>query len=180
MSTTHAVLGLLSAGGVRHGYELKREHDRRMPGVRPLPFSQLYATLARLLRDGTIAEAAHERAGGPDRVAYRLTEAGRVELAGWLEQVVEPAPFVSAALFTKVFVALLAGPDEGLARRYLAAQRACHLDRMRVLTRAKTDPDAGATQAASLDYLIIHLDGDLRWMANTLKRIEQIRAEVHA
>ncbi|RIV37428.1 PadR family transcriptional regulator [Micromonospora radicis] len=67
----------------------------RLFGVRPLAFGQMYTTLARMLRDGYIAEAAHERAGGSDRVAYRLTRHGRIELDGWLSQAVPPAVHVS-------------------------------------------------------------------------------------
>lgn len=179
MSTSHALLGLLAAGGTRHGYELKREYDRRLAGVRPLAFGQLYTTLARLLRDGRIVEAAHERAGGPDRVAYQLTPAGRTELDAWLDQVEEPSPYISAQIFLRVTVALLACPDERTARQYLAAQRERHLAEMRSLTRIKTDPDASMAQVVAADYLLNHLDADLRWIDTTLTRVGRLRAEVH-
>ncbi|MFG2062150.1 PadR family transcriptional regulator [Micromonospora sp. NPDC048871] len=180
MSTTHVLLGVLAAQGASHGYELKREHDRRLFGVRPLAFGQLYSTLARMLRDGHIAEAAHERAGGPDRVAYRLTPQGRTALDGWLSQVVPPAVHISAELFVKVIVALLATPDEGTARSFLAAQRAAHLARMRELTAVKTGGEASVTELVAADYLLNHLDADLRWMATTMDRISQLRAEVRS
>lgn len=179
MSTSHALLGILAARGSGHGYELKREYDRRLPGVRPLAFGQLYTTLSRLVRDGHIAEAAHEQAGGPERVAYRLTDTGSAELRAWLGQVVQPASHVSAELFLKVMVALLVSPDESTARGYLAAQRARHLEQMRELTRVKTGGEASLAQAAAADYLLNHLDADLRWMATTLSRISQLRTEVH-
>jgi DNA-binding PadR family transcriptional regulator len=180
MSTSHALLGLLAVGGTRHGYELKREHERRLAGVRPLAFGQMYTTLARLLRDGRIVEAAHERAGGPDRVAYQLTPAGRCELDGWLDQLEEPSPYITAQLFLRVAVALLVSPDEETARRCLAAQRERHLAEMRSLTRIKTDRAASVTQVVAADFLLNHLDADLRWIATTLQRVGQLRAEVHA
>lgn len=133
-----------------------------------------------MLRDGHIAEAAHERAGGPDRVAYRLTPQGRTELDGWLSQVMPPAVHISAELFVKVIVALLATPDEGTARSFLAAQRAAHLARMRELTAVKTGGQASVTELAAADYLLNHLDADLRWMATTMDRISQLRAEVRS
>src|SRR5215472_9707559 len=98
MSTTHALLGILASQGIRHGYELKREHDRRLLGAKPLAFGQMYTTLGRMLRDGYIAEAAHQRVGGPDRVAYGLTADGRVELDSWLSQAIPPATHISAQL----------------------------------------------------------------------------------
>jgi DNA-binding PadR family transcriptional regulator len=180
MSTSHALLGLLAASGTRHGYELKREYDRRLVSVRPLAFGQMYTTLARLLHDGRIAEVAHERAGGPDRVAYALTPAGRAELDAWLDQVEEPSPHISARIFIRVAIALLACPDERTARRCLTAQRERHLAEMRSLTRIKTDRAASVTQVVAADYLLNHLDADLRWIDTTLTRVAQLRAEVHA
>ena len=76
MSTGYVLLGLLTQGP-RHGYELKRGHDAQLPGARPLAFGQVYATLGRLERDGLVATAGTDREGGPDRVAYRITDAGR-------------------------------------------------------------------------------------------------------
>ncbi len=180
MSTTHALLGVLAARGISHGYELKREHDRRLLGVKPLAFGQMYTTLARMLRDGYIAEAEHQRVGGPDRVAYRLTPGGHTELVNWLSQAVPPAAYVSAQLFVKVIVALIATPDEATARSFLATQRAAHLERMRELTKTKTAGGASVTELAVADYLLNHLDADLRWMATTLDRISQLRSEVAA
>lgn len=180
MPTSHALLGVLASQGERHGYELKREYDQRLPGVRPLAFGQLYTTLARLVRTGLIAEAGHQRAGGPERVAYRLTDEGRDELNTWLRQVVEPSPHVSSELFLKVIVALLATSDESVARAYLDAQRAKHLEHMRVLTEVKTAGRASIAEVTAADYLLTHLDADVRWMATTLTRIAQIRMEVIA
>jgi DNA-binding PadR family transcriptional regulator len=180
MSTSHALLGLLAAADTRHGYELKRDYDRRLPGVRPLAFGQMYTTLARMLRDGYIAEAAHQRMGGPDRVAFRLTDRGRSELDAWLDQVVQPKPQISAELFIKVVIALLARPDESAARSLLAAQRACHLAEMRKLTKIKATPGTSVSELAAADYLLNHLDADLRWMATTLERVAALRAEVLA
>ncbi|GAA3296852.1 PadR family transcriptional regulator [Dactylosporangium vinaceum] len=180
MSTLHALLGLLASQGSRHGYELKREYDRRLPGVRPLAFGQMYTTLARMQRDGYIAEAEHERAGGPDRVAFRLTDEGRSELDAWLRTVVPPSTQIAAELFVKVIVALLAAPDETTARSLLAAQRAVHLARMRELTAVKTTAGTSVSDLAAADYLLNHLDADLRWMATTLDRVTALRAEVMA
>jgi DNA-binding PadR family transcriptional regulator len=177
VSTTHVLLGLL-AGGARHGYELKRDHDHRLPRARALAFGQVYATLNRMLRDGLVAAAA-EQARGPERTAYTLTPYGRQELDRWIATVEDPAPYVSAALFTKVMVAVLAA-DEDAARRYLTAQRAAHTARLRELTSAKTDPSAGVGDIVAADFAIGHLDADLRWMATTLARVGELRREAQA
>jgi hypothetical protein len=49
---------------------------------------------------------------------------------------------------------------------------------MRVLTKAKSDAEARLSEVAAADFLIAHLDADLRWMGATMQRIGQIRAEV--
>jgi DNA-binding PadR family transcriptional regulator len=177
MSTSHVLLGLLTPGAL-HGYELKRAHDQRLPGFRPLALGQVYATLNRLVRDGLITEAAQERAGGPDRTIFAVTEQGRSALSEWLAAVEPPAPYLTGTLLAKVVVALLVA-DEPTARAHLAAQRAAHLARMRELTAAKTASDAGVADVLAADLAIAHLDADLRWMDLAAARVTELRREVH-
>ncbi|MFB9178372.1 PadR family transcriptional regulator [Dactylosporangium sucinum] len=169
MSAPFVLLGLL-AGGPRHGYDLKHAYDRTLPRAKPLGFGQVYATLGRLERDGLVSQSGQEREGGPDRTTFALTEDGRRKLAGWLAAVEEPAPHVASALLAKVVVALLAaGPEQALA--YLAAQRRAHVDRLRELTRAKSQPGATVGDVIAADYAITHLDADLTWLAATIERV---------
>ncbi len=169
MSTGHVLMGLLAAGG-RHGYDLKKAHDERFVGARPLAFGQVYATLERLQKKGFIEAVEIERVDGPDRTVYRLTDAGRADLAAWVGDVEPPAPFVANPFATKATIALLVG-DADLASRYLRKQRAAHLDRMREYTRVKTDPSTPMSEVLAADYAIAHLDADLRWLETALDRI---------
>lgn len=178
MSTQHVLLGLL-AGGPRHGYELKRAHDERLPRARPLAFGQVYATLARLHRDGLVAPAGPTRDGGPDRTAYALTDDGRAALDAWLATVEPPMPYVASTLFAKVVVALLVA-DADQARAYLIAQRRAHTERLRELTAVKTAPDAHLDEVVAADFAIAHLDADLRWLHTTLDRVADWHREVHS
>ncbi|KUL38990.1 PadR family transcriptional regulator [Actinoplanes awajinensis] len=178
MSTAHVLLGLL-AGGPRHGYDLKRAHDDRLPQAKPLAYGQVYSTLGRLERDGLVEQAGQDQESGPERTSYELTARGRERLAAWLTEVEAPAPHLSSALFSKVVVALLAaGVDQ--ARTYLTAQRAAHMDRMRELTKAKIVPGAGVGDVLAADYAIGHLDADLRWLETTLARVAELEKEVKA
>ena len=176
MSTAHVLLGLL-AGGPRHGYDLKRAHDDRLPRAKPLAYGQVYATLGRLERDGLVSEAGQDREGGPDRTSYEITDDGRQHLDTWLSAVEPPAPYVTSELFSKVVVALLAA-DAGRARDYLVAQRAAHMSRMRELTTAKTEPGASVGDVVAADYAIGHLEADLRWLQTTLTRVADLQKEV--
>lgn len=178
VSTAHVLLGLLSRGS-RHGYDLKREHDVRLPRARPLAFGQVYATLGRLVRDGLIVEASQDKDGGPERTSFELTERGKAELDAWLGRAEEPSPYVQSTLFAKVVVALVAADDASTARRYLSTQRAAHLARMRELTTAKSDDQTLVADVVGADYGLAHLDADLRWMQTTLERVDRLRAEVH-
>ncbi|NYG54258.1 PadR family transcriptional regulator [Nocardioides perillae] len=169
MSLGRVLLGVL-VDGPAHGYDLKRAHDERFPAARPLAFGQVYATLARLERDGLVEVAGTEQAGGPERTTYAVTEAGRAALADWLREPETPGPYAADALVRKTVTALHAGGD---ALAFLDRQRAVHLDAMRSLTRARRDgegPPDVATRIA-LDHTIAHLDADLRWLEETRERI---------
>jgi DNA-binding PadR family transcriptional regulator len=177
MSTPFVLLGLLAAGP-RHGYDLKRAHDDRMPRAKPLAYGQVYSTLGRLERDGLVEQSGQDRDGGPDRTSYALTDTGRAKLDEWLAAVEPPAPFVTSALFSKVVVSLLAA-DAERARGYLMAQRAAHTARLRELTAAKSAPDASVGDVVAADFAIAHLDADLRWLQTTLLRVADLDREVH-
>ena len=121
MTTRHVVLGLLSRGQ-QHGYDLKRQHDELFPAVKEIAFGQVYAALGRLRDKGFVEEAARERMDGPERTAYRITDAGRAELASWLARV-EPLPDHAAnPVATKVTLLLLA---EGAGRTVEQSSRRC-------------------------------------------------------
>ncbi|GAA3594267.1 PadR family transcriptional regulator [Nonomuraea rosea] len=164
MSTSHVLLGLL-AERPKHGYELKKEHDERLPGARPLAYGQVYATLQRLERDGFAEVAETQQEGGPERTMYAITDGGRAELARWLDTVEPPAPYVSGSLFARVAVA------GARADGYLVRQREAHLARMRELTAEKASGSPARTLAA--DYALQHLDADLRWIETALSRLKE-------
>ena len=73
-------------------------------------------------------------------------------------------------LFAKVVLALMLGRP---AERYLDAQRAAHVQRMRELTRLK---DAGSLVDALLaDHGLFHLEADLRWIDLTCGPAQRTR-----
>ncbi|MEU7744083.1 PadR family transcriptional regulator [Nonomuraea sp. NPDC049158] len=174
MSTGHVMLGLL-VERPKHGYELKREHDRRLPGAKPLAYGQVYATLQRLQRDGFAEVAETMQDGGPERTVYAITGEGLAELTRWLDGVEAPAPHLSSALLSRVVVASVAN---GAADGYLSRQRAAHLARMRELTAERS---AGSpAQALAADYALQHLDADLRWIETAMRRLADLKEDSHA
>src|SRR5215211_5451049 len=133
MSVPLTLLGLLEREP-SHGYELKRDYDGLFGRGRPLPFGQLYATLARLARDGKVVIAETEAGAGPDRKRYVITDDGATDFETWLREPLAAEPHLQTVLFAKVVLALMLDRD---AAAYLDTQRAAHLQRMRELTELK-------------------------------------------
>jgi DNA-binding PadR family transcriptional regulator len=165
MSVPLALLGLLEREP-SYGYDLKRDYDAYFGRGKPLQFSQVYSTLARLARDGKVAPGEIEAGGGPDRKLYAITDDGKREFETWLTQPVDPAPHLQTDLFVKVVFALLLGRS---AERYLDTQRAAHLRRMRELTALKRTGDL--VDALLADHGLFHLEADLRWIDMTAARL---------
>lgn len=174
MSTAFTLLGLLESAP-SHGYELKRAFDERFASGKPLPFGQVYATLARLERDGRAVVFSTETGEGPERKRYAITDQGVTDLERWLTDPEQPEPHLQTVLFAKVVLALQSGRD---ADRYLDAQRAAHLARMRELTELRrTSP---LTQALMADYALFHVEADLRWLELTAARLDELATVVRS
>ncbi len=168
MSVPLTLLGLLEREP-SHGYDLKRDYDAYFGRGKPLPFGQVYATLARLARDGKAVAGQAEPGDGPDRKRYAITPAGAAEVEAWLAQPAEPEPHLQSVLFAKVVLALMLGRP---AERYLDVQRAAHLRRMRDLTELKrTGPLMDKLLA---DYGLFHLQADLHWIDTTTARLAEL------
>jgi DNA-binding PadR family transcriptional regulator len=174
VSVPLTLLGLLEREP-SHGYDLKRDYDTYFGRGKPLPYGQVYATLARLARDGKAVAGAAEPGDGPDRKRYAITPAGTAEVMAWLAQPAEPEPHLQTVLFSKVVLALMLGRP---AERYLDAQRAAHLQRMRELTEIRRHGPLMDTLLA--DYGLFHLEADLRWIDTTSARLSELAEMVGA
>jgi DNA-binding PadR family transcriptional regulator len=169
-----ALLGLLDREP-SHGYDLKRDYDAYFGRGRPLPFGQVYATLARLARDGKAMVGEAEPGAGPDRKRYTITEEGRSEVEVWLTEPIPAEPHFQTDLFVKVVLSLMLGRP---AEAYLDVQRAAHLARMRELTEVKQK--GGVVDALLADHGLFHLEADLRWIDLTAARLAMLAEEVTA
>ena len=168
MSVPIALLGLLEREP-SHGYDLKRDYDAYFGRGKPLPFGQVYATLARLTRDGKVLPGEVEPGAGPDRKRYEITDIGRHEVDTWLAEPVEAEPHLQTVLFVKVVLALMLGRP---AERYLDTQRGAHLQRMRELTELKRS--GNVVDSLMADHGLFHLEADLRWIDLTTARLSPL------
>lgn len=166
-----AILAFLDSGPT-HGFVLKRRYDELLGHGRELKYGQVYATLARLERDGLAGGVGIEHGDGADRKVYAITPAGAGELDAWLSSPHVPTGRPSE-LFTKVVLALVAGRA---ADDVLDTQRRAYLARMRELTAARRDGDVVDRLAA--DYEIAHLEADLRWIELAGTRLETLAEQV--
>jgi DNA-binding PadR family transcriptional regulator len=173
VSVPLTLLGLLERGP-SHGYDLKRDYDAYFGRGRPLRYSQVYATLSRLARDGKAVPGPAEQGAGPERRRYVITEAGIAEVERWLAEPAPPEPDLTSELFAKVVLALMLDRQ---ADRYLDAQRAAHLQRMRELTELKRESDQVGVLLA--DHALYRLEADLRWIDHTAARLDMLARAVH-
>ena len=172
MSVSHVLLGVL-AEGPAHGYDLKRAHDSRFPGAKPLAFGQVYAALAKLEREGLVEVVETVRDAGPDRTTYALTDPGAKHLADWLEETEPAGPYAADDLVRKTVTALRLGRD---AAGFLAGQRQVHLAAMKRLMSLQESTDQVEARIV-IDHAIEHLDADLRWLTNASSRVESAASE---
>ena len=172
MSVPYALLGLIERKP-SHGYELKQAYEHLFAETRPIRVGQLYSTLHRLERDGTIMLDGEESSdAGPDRKRFAITDEGRAELDRWLAKPEPPETFLQTTMFTKV---VLAQFSDRPAEEYLDGQRARHLARMRELSRLKR---SGSTVDALLaDHALLHLEADIKWIDIAEERLAALTAE---
>lgn len=172
MDKTPALLGLISEGST-HGYDLKHRYDSVFGADRPIAFGQIYATLARMIRDGLIEALGEEAGDGPDRKRYAITAPGRDHLHAWLRSADTPSPTLQSNLFAKTILALMLDDD---AESLLDLQRVAHLGRMRELTQAKKS--APLLERLAIDHALFQIEADLRWIDLTSARLTELRKEV--
>lgn len=167
-----ALLGLLDRAP-SHGYDLKRDYDTFFGRGKPLPFGQVYATVARFARDGKAVVGDAEPGAGPERKRYTITETGKHDVEMWLAEPIPPEPYLQSDLFVKVTLSLMLGRP---AEKYLDVQRSAHLRRMRELTALKERGDL--VDALLADHGLFHLEADLRWIDVTSGRLAALAEEV--
>jgi len=173
MDKSLALLGLVDSGAT-YGYDLKHRYDDVFGRDKPIAFGQVYAALARMIRDGLLLTLGEEAGAGPDRKRYAITEAGRDRVRAWFATPDAPAPQLADNLFVKVVLACMLDED---ADALLDLQRIEHMARMRDLTRAKQG--AALIEALAMDHALFQIEADLRWIDMTSARLADIRKEIH-
>lgn len=177
MSVRHALLGLL-AQAPSHGYELRDAFETLAGGralweVKP---AQIYTTLSRLQAAGLVEQSVEPGDGGPERRVYAITDAGRQEFLGWLDEGVH-AEHHRDEFFLKLVLAL--NTDGVDASQLLRTQRATLYRDLHELTarRAGMADSGDLAHAILIDKAVMHAEADLRWLDMAEARLADIERQ---
>lgn len=160
MSVRGALLQLLAEGD-RHGYQLKVDFEARTGGIWPLNVGQVYSTLDRLARDGSVMAGEATEAGNR---SYVITEEGRREVKTWLDTSPVDGDPPRDELVMKVLLAMGRGGDDALA--VVDSQRSALLVALQMGRRRQrsrlADPDWAPRLAH--DAVLTRIEADVTWL----------------
>lgn len=170
MSVRQGLLALLEQGPM-YGYQLRAEFETRTGATWPLNVGQVYTTLARLERDGLVQPADDDGAG---HAVYRITAAGRAEVAAWFATPVSRTNPPRDELAIKLAIAVtVPGVD---VRAVVQGQRSATMRALQDYTRLKAqaaDGDSGPDLAwlLVLDSLVFAAEAEVRWLDHCEARL---------
>jgi DNA-binding PadR family transcriptional regulator len=175
MSIRHGLLALLERGP-RHGYQLRSEFDAATGATWPLNVGQVYSTLDRLERDGLVGQDGQPDADG--RIAYRITDLGRHELALWFGSPVTRQGAPRDELAIKLALAVTTPGIDVLS--VVQTQRSATMSSLQELTRLKLRADGDAGELAwslVLDSLVFRAEAEIRWLDHCESRVARAAAQ---
>ena len=171
MSVKEGLLAVLGREDA-YGYQLKQELEAATGGAWQINVGQVYTTLQRLERDGLVRSVDTDEQG---RIRYSLTDAGRVELAGWMSSPVELAAAGRDEISLKILLATTSDVEE--ARRVVEVQRGATMSVLQDYTALKAaDDDPDLAWLLHLDRLIFSAEAELRWLELVESRLESLPA----
>jgi DNA-binding PadR family transcriptional regulator len=160
MSIKHGLLALLERGPM-YGYQLRVAFEESTGGTWPLNIGQVYTTLSRLERDQLVRGLPENDAG---QRPYRITGAGRAELAAWFATPIERGDRPRDELAIKLALALTTpGVD---VRAVVQAQRGATMRTLQEYTRLKARAEQPADLAwlLVLDAMLFQAEAEVRWL----------------
>jgi len=160
MSVKHGLLALLERGPM-HGYQLRAAFEESTGGTWPLNIGQVYTTLSRLERDGLVSPLPESHAG---QRPYQITDAGRVDLAGWFATPVSRTDRPRDELAIKLALALTTPGVEVPA--VVQTQRSATMRTLQEYTRlkARADQPADLSWRLVLDAMLFQAEAEVRWL----------------
>jgi DNA-binding PadR family transcriptional regulator len=175
MSVKHALLALLEQEPM-YGYQLRAEFEQRTGTTWPLNVGQVYTTLSRLERDGLAAGEGEDPEG---HVIYRITDAGREEVASWFTTPVARTQPPRDELAIKLALAVtVPGVDVGTV---IQQQRSATMKALQDYTRLKRgatgNEPAELAWSLVLDSLVFAAEAEIRWLDHCESRLRRAAIE---
>jgi DNA-binding PadR family transcriptional regulator len=173
MSIDHIILGIISLEPCS-GYDMKMEFEQGGASMlSALSFGSIYPRLKQLQQEGLV-EMQQEASGGRQKKVYELTQAGWLELQGWLVQQSDyPIPMRDELLLKMLFWG-----SSGVDRETLMAQlRGRYEESNEVLQYIINWEHNGRSfvdeyTALVLSYIRNKLEAELNWIMNTMTQLE--------
>jgi DNA-binding PadR family transcriptional regulator len=156
--------------GPKYGLQLRQEFEERTGEVWPLNVGQVYTTLQRLERDGSVVSDGPSE-DGPQK-SFRITSQGAEELSGWLRTPPDLSSPPRDDLVIKVSIALQV-PDVDV-HEVIQTHRRYLVELMQEWTRLKefaADRDLGF--ALVVDAELFRLEAVIRWLDAADGRIKR-------
>jgi DNA-binding PadR family transcriptional regulator len=176
MSVALVILGFLREREY-HGYELKKEIQRRMGEWTDIKFGSIYHALRKLVERGSVAKVGEERQPGrPDRTIYRITSLGEEEFLERHRLLLNRYQRV----YLDFDIGLYFGgniPAEELEA--VLDQRIEHLTEViATLEGYKEVPFEGIGKPVEaskiiIDHGIFHINAEIQWLRYVKKRLKQ-------
>jgi DNA-binding PadR family transcriptional regulator len=162
MTVRQSLLAILDQAPC-YGYQLRGEFEARTGGTWPLNAGQVYTTLDRLERDGLVSRDGADSEG---RVRYVITDAGSVEVAGWLSSPVVRESSRDELAMKLAVASTLPGVD---LPALIQTQRTAALRHLQDLTRtksARSEPTSASDVAWALvvESMIFAAEAEVRWL----------------
>jgi DNA-binding PadR family transcriptional regulator len=163
------LLGLLDRQEM-HGYRLHEFLEHQLQFVSDLKRPTAYRLLEQLHRQGLVERASEREGRRPERMIYRVTQAGRARFDELLRLHLATAgrtiyPGNVALLFSERI-----SPEE---RRSLLQKRLAGVEEQwRVLEPAVEAHSPNTPARLALEHDLAHLQVEARWLAATIERIE--------
>ena len=175
MSIRQAMLALLEQEPM-YGYQLRTEFERRTGSTWPLNVGQVYTTLARLERDGLVEGTGSDDEG---HLMYRVTDAGRTEVASWFSTPVGRTQPARDELAIKLALAVtVPGVDVGAV---IQQQRTTTMSALQDYTRLKRgtggEESADLAWGLVLDSLVFATEAEIRWLDHCEARVRRAATE---
>jgi DNA-binding PadR family transcriptional regulator len=176
MSLRSAILGFLTLEPTS-GYMLKQRFDGSVRSFWSATQSQIYRELHAMEAEGLVEVEEIAGEGRPDRKVYWPTEAGKLALAAWLEEPLEPLFLRHPLLLKLVFSSelpqkrldgLLAHYGEGLAAT--RAEYAARLADPKIFSLARSAREA-AIWRLSIEHGLAWCDVELAWIARARRTL---------